>query len=88
MTNEEAIYKLNSDCAQMINECQCNDGLCDCHIDIAIKAIKKQIPRKTIDKYRRCGFIVEGRCPWCGRSVFAEHKYCSVCGQALEWGEL
>lgn len=30
--------------------------------------------------------IDRDRCPTCGASVFNWNKYCSKCGQALDWG--
>lgn len=62
----------------------------------AIKALQKQIPRKTIDKtksddtaslaYENCNIIV---CPTCGGrlKLKSKGKYCDKCGQKLDWGE-
>ena len=62
----------------------------------AIKALEKQIPRKSIDKtkpddtaslaYENCNIIV---CPTCGRrlKLKSKGKYCDKCGQKLDWGE-
>ena len=46
--------------------------------DDAIEALKKQIPYK-------CGSIV-GKCK-CGKAVYPHMKYCSACGQALDWSD-
>lgn len=62
----------------------------------AIKALKKQIPMKPIDKtkpddtaslaYENCNIIV---CPTCGGrlKLKSKGKYCDKCGQKLDWGE-
>ena len=61
----------------------------------AIKALKKQIPMKPIDKtkpddtaslaYENCNIVV---CPTCGRrlKLKSKGKYCDKCGQKLDWG--
>ena len=60
----------------------------------AIKALKKQISMKPIDKtkpddtaslaYENCNIIV---CPTCGRrlKLKSKGKYCDKCGQKLDW---
>lgn len=60
----------------------------------AIKALKKQIPRKPINKtkpdniaslaYENCNIIV---CPTCGGrlKLKSKGKYCDKCGQKLDW---
>jgi len=50
------------------------------HLELAIKAIEKQIPRKmTKDNM----WMI---CPNCGASyyTFEVEKYCDICGQRLE----
>ena len=42
----------------------------------SIKAIEKQIPRKCKNFKDICD---------CGKSVYPHMKYCSDCGQALDW---
>ena len=59
--------------------------ICDCEeIDIAIKALEKQIPQK-ISKEGYCGFV-DYMCPVCGNDIDLnkKHNYCSNCGQRLE----
>ena len=46
--------------------------------DDAIEALEKQIPYN-------CGSIV-GTCK-CGKALYPHMKYCSACGQALNWGD-
>lgn len=53
-------------------------------IDIAIDALKKQIPKKPIfteDKQ----FAL---CPSCdGKGLFDKQKHCDNCGQAIDWSD-
>lgn len=55
--------------------------------DLAISALEKQIPKKvnislkgTTDWNTKC------RCPNC-HSMVSHGKYCSNCGQALDWSD-
>lgn len=65
-------------------------------IDLAIEAIKKQIPKKPIDAYKTWdyGNISRWVCPSCSyehRSSSARscaYKYCTDCGQAIDWSEV
>ena len=56
-------------------------------IDIGIKALEKQIPKKMkdIDEYEEdelCGY-----CPQCNKlqSNLWNENFCGVCGQAIDW---
>ena len=51
-------------------------------IDLAKKALEKQIPKPVIQSTDDCS-----RCPVCGGyvGIDMEEMYCSVCGQALDW---
>ena len=57
-------------------------------IEIATKALKKQIPMKSTEINDECGYF---ECPACGDLIYAEcarfeeHKYCLSCGQKLDW---
>lgn len=57
-------------------------------IEIATKALKKQIPMKSKEINDECGYF---KCPACGDLIYAEgarfeeHKYCLSCGQKLDW---
>lgn len=59
-------------------------------IEIATKALKKQIPMKSTEINDECGYF---ECPACGDLIYAEgarfeeHKYCLSCGQKLDWGD-
>lgn len=57
-------------------------------IEIATKALKKQIPMKSTEINDDFGYF---ECPACGELIyvdgcrFEEHKYCLSCGQRLDW---
>lgn len=57
-------------------------------IEIATKALEKQIPMKPTEINDECGYF---ECPACGDLIYAEgarfeeHKYCLSCGQKLDW---
>lgn len=62
----------------------------------AIKALKKQIPRKVdnlseiymdfgVGKKIKVGAY--GNCPNCKYDIDIVSKYCTRCGQKLDWGE-
>lgn len=59
-------------------------------IEIATKALKKQIPMKPTEINDECGYF---ECPACGDLIYAEgarfeeHKYCLSCGQKLDWSD-
>ena len=57
-------------------------------IEIATKALEKQIPRKTIITGHNNAINTDvGRCPICnGVELRAcDHDYCPDCGQKLDW---
>ena len=68
-------------------------------MDIAADALKKQIPRKPIEKDLTdyWGYIcdVGYHCPICDEIICfqyefrheEEHRYCEHCGQALDWSD-
>lgn len=69
--------------------------------DMAIKALEKQIPKKTtfVDtRFRHHGRSVSDgvsiakcyKCPGCNTHIFHvwdDENYCKSCGQALDWSE-
>lgn len=64
----------------------CND-LCKPAVEVAIKALEKQIPQKPINPDDDYGTF---ECPNCGGTIYAsdalkDHKYCLLCGQAIDW---
>lgn len=64
-------------------------------IDMAIKALEKQIPKKPTydgDGYAPDGTFVwdEWICPCCGTRYevdYDEHDFCPNCGQKIDWSE-
>ena len=83
MTYEEALDSLRYE----IDE----EGHCsyiEDEIHIAMKALEKQIPKKvnislkgTTDWNTKC------HCPVCRKDLFDGQKYCSHCGQLIDWGD-
>ena len=52
-------------------------------VDIAIKALEKQIPKKPITDDRYIMYI----CPRCNDFIKVSHNYCPNCGQELDWSD-
>ena len=50
----------------------------------AIEALEKQIPKK-IQLDNDNGVYEKEYCPLCNKRLFSGEKYCSRCGQALDW---
>lgn len=78
MTNEEAITAIET----AKGECERNAPL-DYQIafDMAIRALRKQIPRKCVKKD---GYFV---CSICRKLVVYDDAYCRNCGKAIDWSE-
>ena len=65
--------------------------------DIAIKALEKQLPKKTRENGMQDGLIRKNKyytCPTCGNCLLTEMmnerqntSYCWDCGQKLDWSE-
>lgn len=60
------------------------------NFDLAIAALKKQMPKKVVkvtyrwpngSEYEKCF------CPGCHEYLSHDEKHCSNCGQCLDWGE-
>ena len=83
----KAIFLLEY-CAEECAGYQKDDACENCEINLAIKAIDKQIPKKPVSKYKyRDG---ENVCPSCEtenrcRIVMSWEKFCPDCGQAIGW---
>ena len=78
ITPREAIIRLN--------KIRTNKGERPPEIDMAIKAINRQFVKRKPVANEEGGV----ECPFCGESVdyyIYPEKYCSNCGQALDWGE-
>lgn len=60
-----------------------------CDIDLAIKAIEKQIPKKPKEKHRLGGIdkYVYGHCATCSEPINYEFQYCLICGQKADWSD-
>lgn len=97
MTEKEAIKvirkELHSFCESSGIDCF-NSDCENCKIIVAyekaIKALEKQIPKKPKNEYTdNLDITTESpACPVCGnQSIDETNKYCSDCGQALDWGE-
>lgn len=77
-------------CAERCDGYQNDDACENCEINVAIKAIEKQIPKKPEPKKDASGEYYV--CPICG--VYQEYltdgkpPYCVNCGQALDWQEV
>ena len=55
-------------------------------IDIGIKALEKQIPKKPIENPTddTCLYY-ENYCPSCENLLVVRYKHCPKCGQRLDW---
>lgn len=63
-------------------------------IELAIKVLERQIPKKPTDV---CTVIIWGLCPVCKgklnmlsgqpNKVFKSNNFCPDCGQALDWSD-
>ena len=57
---------------------------------MAIEALERQIPKKTItvdwaEEFE--GALIEDKCPICGNYVHCLENFCTCCGQAIDWSE-
>lgn len=92
MTNEEAIRILDPDCKEIWKAYDDKDmERCNKACRVAVKALKKQIPKKTTHPYKYC---LNHQCSTCGDwewSTYISGKwkpnYCPNCGQALDWSD-
>lgn len=57
-------------------------GAPDGALGAAIKALEKQVPKKVLG-------VETGlwHCPICNSNVNQEDKYCSICGQSIDFGD-
>ena len=60
-------------------------------VEIAIGAMRKQIPKKpnykVDDRYMKNHFIQIPVCPICHREIVAGDMHCIDCGQSISWEE-
>ncbi len=84
MTREEALTWFKED----MKDGKCSD---DCHMcnamEQAILALEKQIPKKPQIIKFSSGEFYYGQCK-CGEHINDDEKYCSNCGQALDWSDI
>lgn len=82
MTYEEAIKQLSN--VTIYHQGKCTREA----IDMAVEALKKQMPKMPIEKFQVPYDPLEcGLCHSCNEGVNSDMDFCSVCGQALDWGE-
>ena len=83
MTNQEAIETIKV----AISEVEWNYPMeYAVAFEKAIEALEKQIPKK-IYRDNDNGVYEKEFCPSCNKRLFSDEKYCSRCGQALDWGD-
>ena len=64
-----------------------NGKMCE-KVQLALEALEKQIPKKPNGKFNVPNYVLAyGICPSCGLGVNSDMKFCSECGQAIDWGE-
>ena len=86
MTNEEAINTIEHGCIYRYK--RVSEAL-----EIAVIALKKQIPKNPILNIIYPSGIKSYNCPVCGKGCLVRTdsycpKYCSNCGQALDWSDI
>lgn len=52
-------------------------------IDVCVKALEKQIPKKT----ERPDSTTWAKCSSCGKFLHNSNNYCGMCGQKIDWSE-
>ena len=75
MTPKEAIETLKIAKAEVEWNYPLDYGIA---LDLAIDALEKQIPKKTMNKYY---------CPSCEEQLMGKMNYCENCGHAIDWSE-
>ena len=81
MTPQMAMYTLNS-----FNLRTNADNYDNCALDLAIEALKKQIPEKPrLAKFSDTGIVYSQDCPACKHKLFIGTTYCRDCGQKIDW---
>ena len=83
MTNKEAIEILKSN-KPTSDPRKCGKELCTA-VDKAIEALKKQIPKKSVEIITDDNEYPYDRCPSCKRKLYIGQPYCDNCGQAIDW---
>lgn len=82
MTIEEAIKTIEIAIAEVEWEYPMEYAIA---FEMAISALKKQIPKKPkVLKLQEVSDYKYGDCE-CGEHIMDDEKYCSNCGQAIDW---
>ena len=51
-------------------------------------ALRRQVPQKAkISLHGSTDWNTRCRCPACDKDLFDSQKYCSECGQRIDWGD-
>lgn len=95
MTNKETLEDMKNRCSECKTHSFPDEEECEwCYFPPAIKALEKQIPKKSEDSYIQANIATRIRvsvCPVCKAhlivTVREQQKYCDNCGQAIEWSE-
>lgn len=83
MTEQEVLHFFKNCTGDF--KCWCNDFNTK-HEEIALEALEKQVAKKP-DTKRPGYFATFGKCKSCGESITDYYKYCSQCGQKIDWEE-
>ena len=97
MDNQEAINLLNElllkgDFTDQYGD-MCDSSPYEVAVDIAVKAIEKQIKKTVLKDNIGASTSYIGSCPICNRYAGVNnvreytYHYCSDCGQALDWSD-
>lgn len=59
---------------------------------LAIQALEKQIPMKPLEIKERHNFsgdviYKDGYCPDCKNEITSSYRFCTLCGQKLDWSD-
>ena len=89
MTYQEAIKQLNDLIENSKSFSEENDDIWANDVkalEMAIEALKKQIPKKPLNREDRAE-ISYGFCPCCSSIIddWNDYKYCGECGQSMDW---
>lgn len=84
-------------CGECVNYYKCDSTKMEDMMRTAIKALEKQLPKKTRENGMQDGLIRKIKyytCPTCGNCLLTEMMnerqstgYCWDCGQRLDWSE-
>ncbi|MGN1138293.1 MAG: hypothetical protein ACI4RM_02510 [Ruminococcus sp.] len=84
MTPQEAIETIEIAIAEVECEYPMNYAVA---FEVAINALKKQIPNEVKSKASEIDGFTDNTCPVCNGYLLSETNNCSYCGQALDWGD-